>query len=255
MICSRRVMRDPRVLGCVLVALLLSGCEAFGLFTAMAPRKIRKIHKLPNVSTAVLVDDPADQLSDPALRGVVASNVRFFIMDAKEVRQITEPHVVTALAARHGREFERMPIDRIGRELGVDQIIHVSIESAGLSQTPGLYQPIANVQVKVVETATGTRTFPGDYQARRHMGLGKIETDTFSPNTGAARPGHGTSADPRGYRMTVKLLPESPDNVRHGDPYMLQRRLAEQIGKQVAWLFVDHPAPDSADKLTRAQQR
>ncbi len=235
------------------LALCLVGCEGIGFLTAMGgARKIKKIHQLADVRTAVLVDDPSDQLGDPGLKGVVASNVRFFVMDGKEVKDVIDPQEVTSLAARMGKEFEKTPIDRIGRELGVSQVIYVSIESVQLASGPGMYRPIAGVQVKVIDAAAGHRLFPAGSGTGKSN---KLETDTFSPHAQAGSPKPGAVADPRGYRFNVKLPHEPSGNIKHGDPYMLQRQLAEQIGKEVAWLFVDHAPPAVGETITRGQTR
>lgn len=240
----------------LLACLALAGCEGVAFLTSMGPRRVKKIHELPDVSTAVLVDDPGDQLGDSALRGVIAANVRFYCMDSKQFKDVIDPQRVTAMVARHGREFAKMPIDAIGRDLGVEQVIHVSIESAEIATGPGMYRPLANVQVKVVESATGNRIFPGAY-VQKKIGLDhqSLATDTFSPDAPAKAAGPGAKGDPRGYRLTVKLDAEPMGNARHADPYILQRRLAEEVGKQVAWLFTDHAPPAVGDEITRAQNR
>lgn len=254
-----RNLRLVVIASILILPAILAGCQIFGLTTAMKTHKVPAIYPLPQRTTAVLVDDPQTLLGDPGHATIVAANARFFLMDADRKIDVIDPVRVTTLASAMGKDFARTPVDQIGRELGVDQVVYVFIQDASIGGTEGIMMtPRATVQVKLIDSASGRRLFPIMATVPRKVDSGAdrrgIATDTYAPDKPVAvKP--GAADDPRGYVLAVKLPPEQGTNPRHGNFYMLQRRLAEEVGRQVAWVFVPHRAAQAGDQIRAAEKR
>ena len=158
----------PRILALsVLFALLatVAGCEGVGyIASAFEDKKVPAKYTLPKRTTVVLVDDPADELRDPQLLQVIAARATVDLKTAEVVPKMIEPSEVVALQLKKGRDFLQMPVDRIGRELGADQVIHVHIRSASVIGEPGTIKPSAIVWVKVIDATDRKRLFPASAQ-------------------------------------------------------------------------------------------
>jgi hypothetical protein len=220
-------------MGLTLATLALGGCEAPAILAraVAGADKVKAIYKIPDRPTLVLVDDPANRLGDSTLQGVLAANVAFHLQEDGAVKTLIDQAQVSRLAYRLGKEFARMPIDRIGREVGADQVISVYVHSVTLGDVPGVYTPVGVVDVKVIACDTGQRLFP-------------LGGDTRSQEE--APPGH---------RLATKLTRESSDNPRYGNPQMLRRHLAQRLGQDTAWLFYDHRLPEAGQLVNEGANR
>ena len=170
-----------------LSATLLVGCEAVGFIAqAISPEKTPAVFDLPVMRTVVLVDDTNTQLGDPSHTGVIAQRVLFDLIQSKKLvkEQTVDYQFVRNLEANLGTEFDRTPVDQIGRTLGADQVIHVNIDFVQMSVQPGIIEPKALVTLKVIDVKNAIRLFPAP-----------------SPITDI----DGLATSKRGYRITVEL--------------------------------------------------
>ena len=212
----------------IAAALSAPGCEGIsGIATfLMGSPKVEAVYVLSNRSTLVLVDDPEIRLGDPALAGVVASNVAYALVEHEVLQsQIVSQEDLVQVANRLGQDFLTTPIDEIGRMLGAEQVIYVSIEQTQLQVEPGLYRPAAIVDVKVIDATVGKRIFPEPVP----------RTSSFS-----VAPGHRLVVRPTHRRIGV---------VERGVKAALANKLAVQIGLDVARMFFDWKKPEPGSRL------
>lgn len=196
-----------------------SGCELVGFVAqGFSATKVKALHDLADRPTLVLVDDPSGRLGDPALPNEIANQVAFHLAGESIVSQanLIEPHHLYGLTTKLGKEYARTPVDRIGRELGAQQVIHVYVESVSYTQNPGMYHPISTVHVKVIDAVKGKRRFP----PQRTL---DDESSSLSHHTVNVSMPHRTMAD------------DGRNAVRH-----FGRPLAQRIGRDVARLFFDY---------------
>jgi hypothetical protein len=205
-----------------LLICMLGGCEAAGFFTqVMFPEKTPPLFDLPVVKTAILVDDSNNQLGDPTHTGVIAQQMLFDLVKGKKLtqEQAIDYRFVRDLEAKLGSDFDRTPVDQIGRLLGADQVIHLNVDFVQMSIQPGIIEPKALVTIKVIDTVNAIRLFPPP-----------------SPVTDI----DGLETSKRGYRIAVELPRSVMMEMDNGTKNLLFRKLSEQIGYQAARLFYTH---------------
>jgi hypothetical protein len=217
------------LLACLLITMLsLAGCEAFAFFTqVISPEKTPAVFDLPVRRTVILVDDTSNQLGDPTHTGVIAQRMLFDFVQSKKLtqEQTVSYRFVRDLEGKLGTEFERTPVDQIGRELGADQVIHVNIDYVQMSVQPGIIEPKAIVTLKVIDVNKAIRLFPEP-----------------SPVTDI----DGLETSKRGYRITVELPRVVMMEIDSGTQNLLFRTLSEQIGYTASRVFYKHPAEEDA---------
>jgi hypothetical protein len=210
----------------VVTTLSMAGCAGPGFLAHVikGPDQVDAIYPLPAGKTLVIVDDPDRAIGDPNLPAVIATNVGFHLDQSESLIDVVEvipQDRLSGLAARMGNDYFATPIDRIGAQLGADQVVHVQIRSVSMRVAASYYRPTAVIEVKVVSARDGARLFP------------KAKIDTHS------------NTRPPGMLMTVQLRHQTADEGRRDTGTLLSRRLAERIGLEVAQLFYDHQKPDS----------
>jgi hypothetical protein len=118
-----------------------------------------------------------------------------------------------------GDDFDRSAIDQIGREVDANLVVHVYIESATLYPEPGLLQPRAVIQIKVIDAINRRRLFPT---------IGRAD-------------GRSEFAVPsRGKRLEVRLSPRASAGESSTVQAMMMRRLSLRIARDAARLFYDY---------------
>ncbi|MEM6332545.1 MAG: hypothetical protein AAF823_04315 [Planctomycetota bacterium] len=215
----------------LVIAVNLAGCEGLAAAAVvMRDTDIRAVYKLPDRSLAVVVDDPKNQLRDPNATGRVVSNATYYlhlnrskaglsadteIFGVSDLRELQRQTGVDA--------FAQMPIDAIGRELGADQVIYAEVLSAGARVAGDLYRPNATIEVKIVNSKDGRRIWP-------------------NPGGDLTRPGPG-------HLKAIELEFESSKIRDRSVEFELMRRLAEEVGKEIAQLFYKHRGDEPGDDL------
>lgn len=210
----------------VLLAALLTGCEApaFIAQSVGGGKKIPAVHTLEDRPTLVMIDDPNNLMGNPMLSGIIAANTAHHLRENGVLsKKIIPEKELAALKVKMGSDYPRTPIDRIGREVGAEQVLYASIDGAALQAAPGFYRPVAMLEVKVIDAVTGKRLYP------------------------EPPPIHEPSAPSRGRTLQVQVDTKSimPDSA--GTDAMLARQLAEEIGLQLAQLFYEHAPPPKFD--------
>ena len=197
---------------------MLGGCEVAGWAAQAIPKKVKATYVLPDRPTLVMVDDPDRRLRDPSLPRYIATEISNALAQHSAVTKVVAPDTIDALMIKLGDDFDRSGIDQIGREVGAEQVVHVHVESAKLYPEPGLLQPQAVVQVKVIDVVNRRRLFPT-------IGRGDGQT--------------AYSLSSRGIRLNVRMLPRGSTDESHAVQTLLMRRLASRIARDSARLFHD----------------
>ncbi len=208
----------------ILSCLGLMGCEGPGFvaYVIAGPPTIKAQYKLQTRPTLVIVDDPLGLLGDPNYPAVVGANVGYHLSENGVLpgEMIISQDHLTTLAAQLGDRYPSTPIDEIGQRLKAEQVIHVLVRSADLMAHNTYYHPKAQVEVRVVDVASGKRLFP--------------EPDSDMPSTSPGTP------------LQVSMKPQAVEEDRRHARSLLARRFSEYIGLCVAQLFYDHAKPDDA---------
>ncbi|MAE66031.1 MAG: hypothetical protein CMJ18_17300 [Phycisphaeraceae bacterium] len=190
------------------------GCNYVAFLGQAFPQKVPATYSLPRRPTVVLVDDPRNLLGDPTLSVLIAQQIGDDLGRHAGMEQIVPPERVTGLMVRLEDDWRRTGVDQIGRSVGAAQVVHVHIERAVLSPDPGLVQPMAVAQVKVIDAANRRRMFPGS----------PIEA------------GDDPDLVPSGQRVRVELLPRAAE-ITDATRQAYQRKLADRIARDVGRLF------------------
>ena len=196
-----------------LCAVAVGGCGMIPFLTqAFVRKKIKAAYLLEDRVTLVMVDDAQLRLGDSAVANRIADRIADDLRDAKVVSRFVPLQQLNALIVKLGDEYEHTAIDRIGRDLGAEQVVHVNIDSVTMGSDPGMLRPIATVTVKVVDAVAGKRVFPEPRAAE----------------------------GPRGLSLTMRANYRRTDDEIRGDMKMVVQKLAQQIGRDVAYVFYDH---------------
>ena len=200
----------------------MGGCPILGYVShTIFPDQIKAAYELQDRPTVIVVDDPSALLNDQAFLQQVAHLVGVELVQRRVLSQVIPGARVVNLATRLGDEFGRMPIDRVGKELGAEQVLHVNVESIDVSHA----RMTLLCQVKVIDAAHSVRLFP----------------------TSAAG-SSGATARSTG-RISVQLVHATTADVRRGERVMVGRDLGRRVSIEVARLFADHEVPQSQEPL------
>lgn len=216
----------------MIVGLGLGGCKGgAALFSAMSgPDKVPPQFVLPDLTTAVLVDDPQHHLANPAMARQIGTTAVHHLQlnDALDKATFIEPREVARLERQLGRDWKMMPIDQIGQKLGAEQIIYAKIIQVSGQSDATLFRPTATIDVKVIRSSDGLRLWP------------------------EAPPLADPDAPPApGYRLSIEMQYESRQNVatNQGIPGDLVRVLADDLGLKLAQLFYEWTLPEPGESL------
>lgn len=206
----------------LLLAMLLTitpGCAGFGFLADVAGGdQVKAAYTLQPRPTLVLVDDPTEALGDDALRDVIAQEAGHRLVAQGLVPSVVPVVRIQQLRSRKGDVFREIPMDALGRELGAQQVVMVTVQGASLQLAMGVARPSASIDVRVIDATTGARLFPDP---------GPLY-DPLDPPPGAVL----TIRDER-----TDLDPARPDQLQQ-----MARDLAQRVGLEVARLFYDHRA-------------
>ncbi len=214
----------PLLVACVSLA---PGCAVFSWIGTMLENPvIEALYEPANRPTLMLVDDPQRALVLATLPEAIAQEVARRLTQAGVVEHWIAPQSLEAYRAARGAAFDTLAIDRIGRELGAEQVIYVkvvAIEAAGHNPAPR-YEAV--LDVKVVDAVTRRRLFP----------------DLASSNRDAATLG---GQDRGHYRIRVAppVKDFMDDRPETGDA--LWRQLGHELARTIARLFHRHKLHDA----------
>ena len=136
---------------------VLGGCAMIG-YTAAAvfPEKVEAAHDLEDRTTVVIVDDPSTLIRDREILHLIAVHVGDDLLEEQVVSKTIGPRELAHLEDRVGEDYRRMPIDRVGKTVGAEQVIHVNIESIVVND----FRRTMVCRVKVIDAVRRVRLFP-----------------------------------------------------------------------------------------------
>ncbi len=200
-----------------MLLVVIPGCQQLGwLAGGVVPEYIQPVYLIQPRTTLVLADDPQNGLGDPALTSVLAQQVEKQLLTAKAVPTVIEQEQVTRLIRLHGQRFGQMPVDQVGRELGAQQVIHVTVVGSTLGEEPGLIRPAATAMVKVI-----------DVQERRRLFPPSEPSDAMVQREG----------ETAGYPVNVRLRYRTMGREAHSMLPMIRQALAIDLGNKAGQLF------------------
>lgn len=150
------------LIGCVMAALSLSGCNILGpmLYLAHGPEKIPQLYELEaDRPTVIFFDDRAGILPNAALRETVTHTASQILLDKHVVNHMIDAKAATAVVANEPRG-DLLPISAIGQKVGADIVLYVEPELFTLSPDNQTFLPTARLKVKVIDAANDTRLWP-----------------------------------------------------------------------------------------------
>ena len=207
-------------LAVVFIAAATGGCGGVPFIRQVFfPKKIYAAYDLEDRVTLVLVDDPRLQLDDAALADQLADRVMNDLKEQKLVTQFVPLTEMRELRAKLGEDFGRRAINLVGQDLGAEQVLHVSIDAVKVTADPGVWHPRADVTVKLIDVVNAKRLFP------------------------VPQPEEG----PRGVGVIVRMA-HRYDTGDQGDMMLMMDRLAQAVGRDVAYLFYDHLPPQPGEE-------
>ena len=144
--------------GLLLVAVGLTACAGCGPFRALAyyfspERQQDAQFELTRNALAIVIDGAPGSDDHPLFRQALHDQVADLLREQK-VNDEVVPYVrQLELQQRHRGEYHRWTIQRIGRELGAEQVIYIRVESFSLRDTPDypVLTPRVTVRVKVID--------------------------------------------------------------------------------------------------------
>ncbi len=214
------------VLSIPLTSLLAgAGCAVPVVARALGgPETVKAVYELQDRKTLVFVqvDDAAEDLLGGAkLKAQIGDRTGDYLVNQEVLTEFIPQMKVHELAADLGDKFERMPVNEIGRRLGAEQVILVTVKEAALRKHPGLLEPTARTTVRVIEPWPYKRLFP---------------VDELSPDDPRIQPpGHMVRTElPR--RQNDILTPEETAN--------WMTILAEGVAQDVSRVFYDWKKDD-----------
>lgn len=247
--CEARNILTPAILVVALglgSAAVLSGCNfmAFTAFAIGGEPEVEKKFQLADLPTIVVVDDPNNLLGSQALTAVVATTTDYYLRknDAfgllakweeqkpmfgdpppKPEPPLLDQQLLYQVQTELGQKYEETSIARIGELAGAKQVVYVLITGVVYESAPGVYQPKATSEVKVLNLEKHERVFPPQQPFESAL------------TQGGPAPG---------YQMSTELDVDISSTLSGRQPLTLQQKLARRIGLDVSRLFYDWKPPD-----------
>lgn len=208
----------------MLAPLCAGGCNyvAAATYLVHGPEKTDALYAIPEGKTAVVfVDDRAQVTRQRAVRELIAKNCEETLLAEKAVTDMVEGRLAIA-AAKAEKAGKLMTIEQIGRSVKADLVIYANIEGFTLRPDGQTNQPVAVLAVKVVDSGSGERLWPG-------------------PDAG-----------PEPYRLTVRFKERSSATpATFGEELMSEQEFAKSVGERLAQVFYKHVSGDrSGDNLS-----
>lgn len=205
-------MNTLRIALTAALGVALGGCALLG-WTASAVQNaipVDAAYELQDRPTLIMIDDPSRKLTTIDLSTLIAGRMADLFVAEKVVGKpnMLAGNRAAQLAADHP-DFGRWPIDRVGREAGAQQVVYALVQEFRIVDEAGMYRPLAEMRVKVIDAETGKRLFP-------------VGTDTGQP-------------------VVVEQFYRSMDGSGLSTETVLARRLSEELAVKMAQLFYAHP--------------
>ncbi|TVQ30407.1 MAG: hypothetical protein EA376_13160 [Phycisphaeraceae bacterium] len=215
------LFRVAALLVAAVLAGAASGCNIAGpvAFVLAGPPKTDAVHKLDGSRpTVIFVDDRANTMPRRSLRVGVGTEAEQTLIANKVVPQQL---MIASQAAMHAAAGERhgatMSIAEIGRSVGAEVIIYVTMDAWTLSQDGATLSPASASRVKILDVVNNTRIWP--------------------------------DAD-EGHPLIVRM-PSTPEDMPGGaaERNAAHQALAIATGRQLARLFFKHGRDALSDQI------
>ena len=147
--------------GCT-VLLLLAGCNIVGpAFVAIhGPEKVKREYALDKErTTVVFIDDRANVLPRRTLRRDIGRSAQEMLIKKSGLKDVIDADSALQLAAAENYDAPRT-IGSIGRELGADIVVYVTVDEFLVSTDGISYTPKVSMRCKVIDAANDTRLWP-----------------------------------------------------------------------------------------------
>jgi hypothetical protein len=198
------------VLGLALTA--IGGCNYLGAAFVLAhgPEKIPAAFQLdPDKKTVILIDDLSNRVPRRSLRDDMGEAADAAMLANKVIKQGNLISSVSARRAASGdTSEERQSAVDIGRTVGAQVVVYVTMTGWTLNQDPGFISPAAGAQVRVLDAVDNARIWPeGD----------------------------------KTYPFVVRMQRESGEiGTSLANKSKWERKLADKFGDELAKLFYKH---------------
>lgn len=190
---------------------LMQACNIVGpaVLLVNGPEKTPAAYRLdPERPVVFFVDDRGNRLAKRSLRVTIASTAQQILLDEREVKNVVDAKAAMTRVAGETAE-EPTDIATLGKSVGAELVVYVTVDSFALSPDSVTYQPGAELRVKVIDCVnTPARLWPEE-------STGKLVTVSL-PQRQGTQPKNAAEA-------TIAF-----------------EELAQECGRSVAELFYNH---------------
>ncbi|MFK7884557.1 MAG: hypothetical protein AB8F26_10290 [Phycisphaerales bacterium] len=149
-------------LGLSVISLSIAGCNVITpvAYAIHGPEKVQAHYEPdPDRTTVIFVDDPSSQLAQRRLRYQIADEASRILMGKEVILDMLDSRPILNAATKE-RYGQRTSITELGQGVGADIVIYAVVTDFSISPKDGTFVPVANMRVKVIDTATGERLWP-----------------------------------------------------------------------------------------------
>lgn len=196
---------------------VFAGCNIIGAayMVAHGPEKNEAQYELARDRSVVVFVD-SQNLPRRTLRNVIGTSAQEEIRRQKLVNTIVDTRSATDLTLQE-RFGQVMDVATIGRQVGADSVVFVTIDSFGLTPDGSTFSPAARVRVKVIDAPGDKRLWP----------------------TG--------ENDPYGRSLTVVSRDQQGEAPTTSAAVLkAEEELGKRVGLAIAQMFYEHEKPFSA---------
>ena len=174
-----------RILGLAAAASLLAtaGCAQMAiLFMVDTEPKVPAEFKLPKGKTALLIDDYMVDLDGENIKEQMAAKMAELLQTNRAVEKAALiPYETVKTLKTEAPDGRRYSIQRLGKELGAENIIYINISQFELQSDPDspLIRPAGAARVKVIAVGTGERLWPVDLAGQSVQAQGRREAEVL----------------------------------------------------------------------------
>lgn len=207
------------IVGAIGAVAALPGCNIVGpaAYLIEGPPKIDRVHKLERKRpTVVFVDDRNSVLKRVSLRQTIAQAAQQRLLDEGVLDQVIDAKAAYLVVAGD-KSGSITSIAEVGKSVGAEVVLYVTVDAFGLSPDGSTYAPAAAMRAKVLDvTKEEPRVWPEE------------------------REGFSFFAS---LRREARKMPESISEVAKAED-----ELAAQCGRAIAQLFHSHEARGAASR-------
>ncbi len=146
----------------MLTSLILGGCNIVGpaLVLIHGPPSFPAEHRLDkDRSTVLFIDDRSGVLPRPILGQQIAEVAETTILAKNLVEDLISARGLRFVTRQESHD-QPLSLQEIGRAVGADVLVWITIDSFSLSPDGQTFAPISETRVKVIDVTTGDRIWP-----------------------------------------------------------------------------------------------